>query len=288
MDFGQLHLFSQTTDMLAEGYEKLSVFDFENAESVFHQINKTISEKESDSERGLFCTGYWKEVFERLEKMVSTENVPYLFDQIERFEFNNHWGFQKLRSSLITHLIGLMLQQDRFYVNEKIAISDLYLRIAKRQIAERSLTGRINTTPADTPARFRLAHLQWNQKLKGTALRNYALGLLFDPESAPAQYLMCDQTAALIKSHGTHMTPAYGWIAGILPLMQVPEAVTPVSENHRNALACYGVMREAEKASKKRDMETCVELRKELKSGWPELYQEYYKLISKRTQPSLY
>lgn len=288
MDFGQLHLFSQTTDMLAEGFEKLSAFEFEEAESVFHQTNKKFTDNERDVETALTCTGHWKSIFCGLEKLEVTEKVPHLFDHIERFEFNNQWGFQKLRSSLITHLIGLMQLQNLFYVNGQTAVSDLFLQIGKRQMAERSITGRINAFPDDTPARFRLAHLQWNQKLKGSALRNYALGLLFDPESAPAQYLMCEQTAALIKSHGPHMTPAYGWIAGILPLMQVPEAVTPVSENHRNALACYGVMREAEKAAKKRDMETCVELRKELKSGWPDLYNEYYKLISKRTQPSLY
>ncbi len=288
MDFGQLQLFSQTTDMLAEGYEKLSVFDFEMAENVFRQINKSFTDREADTEAGLLCTGHWKKVFEKLEKKVATEKISYLFNQIERFEFYNQWGFQKLRASLITHLIGLMQHQDLFYVNEETAISDLFLQIGKHQMAERTLTGRINAIPADTPARFRLAHLQWNQKLKGSALRNYTLGLLIDPESAPVRYLECEQTAALIQTHGPDMTPAYGWITGILPIMQVPEAIIPVSEKHRNALACYRLMREAEKATKKQDLDACVELRKELKSGWPELYQQYYKLISNRTQPSLY
>jgi hypothetical protein len=288
MDLAQLHLFSQSSDMLAEGYQKLSAFEFAEAKSVFYQINETLINKEQDVETALTCTGHWERVFNRLEKKVATEKISYLFNQIEQFEFNNEWGFQKLRASLITHLIGLMQQQNLFYVNEQTAISDLYLQIGKHKMTERSITDRINAFPFDTPARFRLAQLQWNQKQKGSALRNYTLGLLIDPESAPVRYLECEQTSVLIQTHGPDMTPAYGWISGILPLLLVPETITPVSNNHRNALACYRLIRNAEKASKKKDLETCVELRKELKSGWPYVYQEYYKLISKRTQPSLY
>ncbi|TVQ06508.1 MAG: hypothetical protein EA359_01030 [Balneolaceae bacterium] len=274
--------------MLAEGYEKLSVLRFEEAETVFQQIKKSFADPDKDVENAILFTRHWKDVFSLLDDIPDSEKIFYLFDRINRFEFSQEWGNQKLRSSLINYLIGLMKEHGRFYIDHETALSDLYLQIGKQQLAERSLTAHLNSDPSDTPARFRLAQLQWKQKLKGAALQNYTLGLLLNPDTAPINYLECDKTRELIQKHGPAMTPAYGWIAGILPLKNIPYEQSAVSESHSSALECYRLIRVAEKASKKQDMEATVNHRKALKTGWPELYDEYYALISKRIQPSFY
>ncbi len=288
MDFGQLQLFSQPNDMLTQGYEQLSSFKFDEAEFIFGQIDRSFNDHGADTDKALLSAAYWKTVFSRLESILDSEKIFYLYNQLNRFEFSNDWGDQKLWSSLISFITGLMIEQGVFYINQEIAMSDLLLQIGKRQMAEQSLTAHISSSPIDTPARFRLAQLQWKQKQKGAALQNYTLGLLLNPENVPFNYLECDKTQSLIQNHEIEMVPGYGWIAGILPLMAVPDNVIPLNEKHGSALECYRLLRAAEKASKKQDIEATVNYRKALKAGWPTLYDEYYALISKRVQPSFY
>lgn len=285
MDNDQLPLFDQQNQIMTEGYEKMAAFRFNEAGQVFRNIGKTFVQPEPETEAALNCISYWKKVFEQLENTDCPDAVSFLYGEIDRYDFANSWGAQKFRSALINHLSGLMRSQDRFYVNEQATLSDLYLQLEKHHKAQQVLMDHLNARPSDNHARFRLAQLQWNYNQKGEAIRNYALGLLWDPQTAPSEFLESEEIADLIKKYGPEMAPAYGWIEGILPLLSVPDELSPVSEDHHKALECYRLLRKAEKASRNNQMEACVEYRKALKERWPKLYEAYYALLSKRTQP---
>lgn len=284
-DQSQLTLFSWQNEVSAEGYEQLASFSFEEAEFVFLQLSEKYSSTTPEMEEGLFYTRHWRKVFEHLENTNSVKDIAFLHQEISQFNFRNSWGPQQLRLALISHLIELMQQQKLFYVNDKITLSDLFLQIEKYKEAEQVLTGRLSEAMQDNNLRFRLAQIQWRTKQKREAKRNYALGLLLNPDSVPSQFIEGSEIADLLSTYGPEMTPAYGWVSGVLPLVQLPDDITPENDIHRKALTCYRLLKKAEKASGNRDLDATVEYRKALKKSDPEFYDEYFALISKRKIP---
>lgn len=281
-DHSQLNLFSWQKETLGEGYEKLAAFCFDEAESVFVQINEKYVSTDPETEEALFCTNYWKEVFDELENISPVKAIPFLYKEVSRFNFSNTWGQQQFRSALIRHLIRLMQQQNIFYLNDQIALSDLFLQIKQTEKAEQALTEQLSTNEQDNKLRFRLAQIQWKNGLKGEAKRNYTLGLLLNPTSVPLEFLESDEIADLIDKYGSEMTPAYGWVFGVLPLLRLPDEFSVSGDSHLKALHCYRLLRKAEKASKGGGIDECVKYRKAMKETSPEFYDEYFALISKR------
>ncbi len=255
---------------------------FDEAESVFLQVKKKHVSTDPETEEALFCTNYWKKVFDELESTSRVKAIPFLYKETNRFNFSNTWGQQQFRSALIRHLISLMQQQNMFHVNDQVVLSDLFLQIGQTDKAEEALTGQLSTNQQDNNLRFRLAQIHWLNGLKGEARRYYALGLLLNPASVPRLFLECDETADLIDKYGPEMAPAYGWVFGMLPLLRLPDEISVSGDSHRKALDCYRLLRKAEKASKGGDMDECVKYRKAMKEASPELYDEYFALISKR------
>lgn len=288
MSTHQLSLFSQKSDTMAKGFSKMTEFNFGEAAQIFHAIKESYIDTEPEIEAALACLHDWRQIFEELIYMQPSESILFLFDKIQGYNFFKGWGFKKFQSALLIHLIGLMEEQGRFYINKSAALSDLYEQIGNLEKAEKKLLDRLSSHPVDNHARFRLARLLWNSNLKGEAKRHYALSLLYDPQTLLYNFLECDNTAALISEFGPEMAPAYGWVKSIYPLHCVPDDITPVSENHSVALECYRLLRRAERSSKNNHLDACVEYRKALKERAPKFYEAYFALISKRRQPRLH
>jgi len=281
-DHSQLPLFSWQNEVLAEGYQQLAAFNFDEAEFVFLQLREKYVSADPEMEDALVCTRYWKEVFQQLEKTNSANSIAFLHDEISQFRFKKTWGQQRFRSVLIHHLIGLMQRYDVFYVNSLTTLSDLFLQLKEYKKAVQVLSDRVSVAEQDNRLRFRLAQAQWKMKEKRDARRNYALGLLINPASVPLEFLECGETVDLLRSRGPEMAPAYGWVFGILPLVQPPDNISPGNDTHLKALTCYRFLIKAEKASIHDDPDATVEYRKALKESDPEFYKEYFSLISKR------
>jgi len=285
MEHSQLSLFSWQKAVLAEGYEQLVVFSFDEAEFIFRQLGEKYESADPEMEDALDCTRYWKNVFEQFESTSPAKSIAILHDEISQFDFQKTWGQQQFRLALIRHLTELMQQQNLFYLNSHTTLSDLFLQLREPEKAGQLLTEQVSSSPLDNKLRFRLAQIHWQNMQKGEAKRHYTLGLLLNPAEVPRPFLECNEIAGLIEEYGPEMTPAYGWVSGVLPLVQVPDDITPAGDSHVNALTCYRLLHDAEKASKKSDMDACVEYRKVLKQTDPEFYQEYFALLSRRKIP---
>lgn len=285
MDFTQMDLFSWQNETLAEGYQKLAAFRFDEAQSLFKEIKKKYDSVNPETEEAIHCTGYWKNVTGQLDDNKSASSVSFLYTEISRYPFPKTWGMQLLRSALIRHLIGLMQKHNTIYVNDETTQSDLFLQLNQPKKAEHVLAGQLSVHPQDNNLRFRLAGIQWHNGQKGEAIRNYTLGLLRNPDLIPLNYLEYRELSDLIEHYGPAMTPAFGWISGLLPLLVLPDNIPVTGKTHTHALDCYRLLRKAEKASNERDTDATFKYRKALHDLNPGLYHEYFDLLSKRKLP---
>ncbi|MGF1669442.1 MAG: hypothetical protein ACFCU6_03265 [Balneolaceae bacterium] len=285
MDHAQLNIFSWQNETLAKGYNKLAAFSFDEAEVIFTEIKMRYMSTDTEVDEALILVNYWRIFFEQIEDKSVEHQIRFLHEEVSRFRFSKTWGMELLRAALIRHVIGLMRQRGEFFITEQVALSDLYSEVNSIKMAEQVLTRQLSLDERDNNLRFRLAHIMWHNGLKGEAKKHYALGLIYNPVLVPRRYLSCSEISELINRHGPEMTPAYGWVDGIIPLLHSPEDIPAMNDAHRKALACYRLLTKAERASKNRNIDGCVEYRKELKKSHPGFYEAYFTLLSKRTQP---
>ncbi len=281
MSQNQLNLFSQQSEKLAVGYGKLSAFSFDEAKKIFREIVRSYTAAEEEVYDALDLNAYWKKILLQCDVGPISETGPVLYNEVDRYPFKESWGMQLFRASLIDYLIKRMRQSGIFYLTEEVCLSDLLLERERYEAAELTLKKHLEEE-GHQPLRYRLAQVQWRTGNQKEANKNVVLAFLHDPVNLPFTRIENEETRQLVRMYGGEMAPAYGWIEGKLPLIRIPDSILPLSERHARAVSCYRLLRSAEKAVRKKEMEKCVYYRKQLKEEAPELYDAYFRLLEKR------
>lgn len=282
MNDSQLPLFDWPTAVMAEGYRSLSALKFKEAEQHFRDVLHAGQGEEEEIDKALQACTHWQALVEQNRADPDACPAGKLYEELRRYEFGNVPGLHQLKEALLEYIAGHLLSDDRFYIPDRDGetVSDLLMEIRQYKKAEKVVLNKIELHPADTQLRYSLAQIQWQNKQKGEARKNYARGLLRNPCRVPSHRILYKQLISLIGDVGPEMAPAFGWVRGVLPLVSMQENVTICSESHRRAADCYRLLLRADTALKKNDMDACVEYRKKLKAEAPDLYDEYFALLS--------
>lgn len=283
----QLPLFDWPTSVMGSGYRSLASFKFDEAEQYFKDVYMSGQGEESEITKARHACHYWRPMVNQSKE--TPENLPTgkLYEEYRHYDFDNVPGLHQLAESLLQHIADRMLSERLFYINgdDKTSetVSDLLMDLGQYKKAEQAVLQWHKHEPDETQLHYILAQIQWNIHLKGEARKNYARGLLCDPCFIPFHRIIPEQLQKLIRETGAELAPAFGWVRGLLPLVSPPEVAKFCSASHRHAIDCYRLLWRADKALQNGDLEDCISYRKKLKAEAPNLYDEYFALLSGQT-----
>ncbi len=284
MNKQQLPLFDRVTSIKAEGYRRLAAFKFNEAEQYFGDARHAEQRDEEEITQALHACVYWQALIKQNKENPDTCSTHKLHDELRRYPFGNVPGLHQLKKTLLEYVANRLITDGQFYIDGSgsLTTADLLIELRHYKKAEKIVLQRIKKYPEENRPGYILAQIQWLSGLKGQAKINYARALLHDPCRVPNHRILFEPLQKLIMDVGTEMAPSFGWVRGVLPLVPITNLQKICSESHRRAIVCYRLLKSADRALKKRDMDACVEYRKNLKAEAPKLYDEYFALLSGR------
>jgi hypothetical protein len=283
----QLQLFNRETMIMANGYHCLAAFRFIEAEQYFNNVLESLgpetdSGEYKDARRALETCNDWRPLVMQSndgESLIQLRNGE-LYKTFRDYDFANISGIRQFQNALLQAIANRMLETGQFYTGKENETSaDLLMELGRQKKAEELVQFQMEQHPGDYHLFYCLAQIQWNNHKPGEAKKNYVRGLLYDPCRLPFGRLVYKKLSDLIDTVGPEMAPAFGWVRGILPLVYLQNDVNSCSNAHNHAVDCYRLLWAADKALQKRNMDSCVEYRKELKAKAPSLYNEYFSLL---------
>jgi len=280
----QLPLFDWPVMVMGEGYRKLAAFHFDEAEKHFNDVLQVEQGEEDEARQALHACKYWRVIFEVHKENPDNYSTGKLYKEVRQYDFENVPGLLQLKNALLEYIAGQMLSNNRFYIDgpENESVFDILIELRLNRKAESVILQQIEKDPDDVQFRYSRAQIQWLSKQKGEAKKNYARGLLLNPCRIPSHRILYKQLLTLIDDVGPEMAPLFGWVRKVLPLIHIRENLDFCSGSHRRAIDCYRLLWSADKALQNRDFEACYRYRKKLKAEVPELYDEYFALLSGR------
>lgn len=267
----QLHLFQWDLIEAGNGHTCLARLDFDQAEAHFSRVLGAVPRHQA-AESGLRAVQYWRQVFGAIEAAERVEALTCLWERIEAFAFPATEASRMLRANLIRHLLSLIKGAATLYVPPDLCSGYLHLQLGEYLTAETHLRALIESCPGNGRLYGYLADALWLQGRREIAGGVYATALLVDPQQVNVGALRNPQLAQVIKQHGAAQAPVYGFLRGVLPLVD-QEIATDTA-----ATKIYALLRQGERALHGNDGPAMVNVRRELQQLAPEVLDDYLHL----------
>ncbi len=218
---------------------------------------------------------YWQETFAVLPTLEGEKGVAYLWQRVRAFDFGSNANHIELRANLLRRLQAMMASASLEYLPPDLCRGFLTLQLGDYETAEQQLRRLIESYPEDGFLYGYLADALWMQKRRELANSLYALALLLAPELM-ANHAVCNQRlAALIVEHGAVLAPIYGYLGGVVPLVE--QEIATATE----AAGIYALLRQVERARYRGDHAAMVTARKQLGELAPEVFNAYLQFVQK-------
>ncbi len=267
----QLQLFQWDLLETGNGHACLARLDFDQAEAHFNRVLGALPGHQV-AEAGLRSVQYWQQALSDAEGVEEIEVLTGLWQRIEAFTFPATEASRMLRANLIRHLLSLMNGVTTLYVPPDLCSGYLYLQLGEYLAAETHLRALIENCPGHGRLYGYLADALWLQGRCEIAGGVYATALLVAPQQVNVDALCNRQLAQIIARHGVDLAPVYGFLRGVLPLVDLEIAVDA------EATKIYSLLRQAESALLCQDAESIIRFRRELAVLAPEVLDAYLPL----------
>lgn len=270
----QLNLFEWDIIAIGSGYSSLARFEFHEAHGFFARVLQALPDHPRASQ-GIKDTEYWEQTFRELQLINGEEVFRLGWNSICRFRFDHSQNHSLLRLNVLRHLQTMMNDRPDFYDPPQLCSGYLLLQLGKFGSAEQHLCLLLETQPNAGLIHLYLAESLWLQKKEELAGPSYARALLLDPFETCRQNISNKILVRLCEERGPALAPIYGFIAGILPLVDVE--VMPSSPEIR----IYAVLRRAEQSHRNGSHQQMIAARRELKYLAPEIFHDYLEATKK-------
>ena len=276
----QLNLFSWHSEQVAEGWNQLAGFDFDEAEKTLTIVLQQYKEDEEAVYALLLCEK-WKMIFEHCDTLNNLEKTSFLFSAWNEFEFLKAWGPQFLRKKLLHRIILLGNENGLFHINDEITMADLYLLDDKPELAEKALQNYFKSNGKSAALQINLANIQWNMGKRKESGVNYLEAFLSSPGEIDSEKIKNETLTTIINKYGAEFTPAWGWIYGQLHLIKF-KGFKDADKIKTKGLYQYYLLYMAEKLAKENNLKETIAYRKLIKENDSDLYAAYYDLLKRR------
>ncbi len=278
MTYRQLTLWDNIE--LESGYRCLGNLDF--AEALPH-LDKAIRDGTGDkpaAQKIKEAALYWQSRLQLADEPASPETILDLSTDFKMYPFTP--GMSGFRKAIIIHISGLPgWEHIRSYAGIE-TVFDQLLDIKNHELAERFVLSCFNRYPENKNLLYLLGQATWVGGKFLDSGKYYTLALLHCPFDYSPERILIPRLKEIIRVFGPEMTPAYGWLRNILPLIELPPGIIARNPGHIRSLELYRLIIEAENAVSNHDMKSAINFRKQLKSADPGLYREYFDLLKQR------
>lgn len=264
----QLNLFQWDAIAVGNGYQCLSMLDFDKAGSHFSKVLKALPTHQT-AYQGMKDLQFWEDVFVDMAGLDKVSQIFFLWDGIACFNFGSSDYYTSLRQTLIRHLLQLIGDDGEFYIPPDLCRGYLHLQLGDYRRAETSLVQLLEQFPADARLHSFLADAQYQQGKEGNAGISYATALLIAPDEVDVSAIRNRRLAEVVREHGHELAPIYGYFQGILPLVSLQ---TKLSSPEARA---YNLLRQAEQAMRLGNHDKMVTARRDLKQLHPKVLEDY-------------
>lgn len=264
----QLNLFQWDLVEAGHGFACLARLAFARAREHFARVLDGLPEHPLAT-RGLAAVDYWEGVFRELEMLHGEKAAAFFWKQLRAFAFGDSENDRELRRNLLRRLQAMMEQGEICYLPPDLCRGYLSLELGDYVAAENQLRELIESVPGEGLLYGYLGDTLWMQGRRELANGVYAAALLLDPERLEG-YAVCNRRlAAIVAEHGAALAPVYGYVHGVLPLVE-QECIVETE-----ATRFYAAFRRAEQAKHRGDLSTMVAACRDLHRLNPELFAEY-------------
>lgn len=268
----QLNLFQWDLVEVGNGCRRLAALDFEQAQAHFLRVLTALPNHQA-AEAGLQAASYWQDTFATLPTLEGEKGVAYLWQRLRGFSFGCSANDNELRTNLLRQLQAVMEGAALEYLPPDLCRGSVSLQLGDYENAEQQLRRLIESFPEDGLLYGYLADALWMQKRRELANSLYALALLLAPELMADHAVRNQRLAALITDHGAALAPVYGYLGGVVPLVE--QEFTAATE----AASIYALLRQVERARYRRDHAAMITARKQFRELAPEVFSAYLQFV---------
>lgn len=269
---------------LENGYYKLNELQLVQAIKEFNQALKMDMGQQEMIRHAIATAEFWLDrIGDRDTWSEGHTGGTVLYGQwLEDFA---NYGFkdrmQAFRKRLLSHISDRLMETGELNREEAERAFDLMLGCGLYDKAKALLSALQLQYPEAPELGYWEAQVLWRTGDKPEANHLSAMALLLNPGSLAISRIENPSLREVIDRYGTEKAPAYGWIGGLLPLVRIPEDLVIFHEKHEQAVLAYDALQSAHTFLKNGDKTSCVRYRKELKRLDPDLYDAYFRLISR-------
>ncbi|OGQ95091.1 MAG: hypothetical protein A2521_00040 [Deltaproteobacteria bacterium RIFOXYD12_FULL_57_12] len=268
----QLSLFQWDILAVGSGFDSLARLDFDAARQHFSGVLAVLPDH-PEAGQGMRDLQVWKGAFRDMEGLDPESTLCFLWEKIAGFPFGNSENSQVLRLALIRRLLALLDDRPTFYAPPDLCRGYLCLLLGDYAAAEASLRLLIEQLPENGRLRGYLADAIWMQGRRGIANASYAMTLLLAPHEVAVDTVCNRRLAEVIQEHGPALAPIYGFLEGVLPLVEQAKPAATLEARS------YELLRQAERARFLGSHDEMVEARASLKKLVPEVFEDYMKWL---------
>jgi len=273
----QLNLFQWEFIVVGSGCQRLAALDFATARAEFARILAAIP-GHPEASRGLADADFWEETLAQTEGKAREEAPVFLWRRINNFPFAGaEWG-QMLQKKLLRRLLTMLADWPDFYHPPDLCRGYLHLQLGEYRAAATELRRLLARQPENGRLWGHLGDALWSGRQDGAA-DAYARALLTAPHEVAMDAMRHADLAGLIREHGPEMAPVQGFLAGLLPLPELPEP--PEDRPRSRAAQICETMRQAEQARRANDHEQTITARRRLRELSPETLRDYLAWLGK-------
>lgn len=280
MDAFQLSLWDNVA--LETGYRQLAALELEQAIQAFDEALKTDMGEAEAIRHSAATACFWHQRLSQPAASGSEEKAVFLAEWVDAFGgYSFTPKMQAFEKRLVSHFADHLLLNEKMDVGLGERIFDLLLARTQYEKAGEVVSALRNSHPGMAGPVFMDIQVKWRSGQHAAAARQSAEAILAEPDHPALCRIEDPALRDLLDKHGAPKTPAYGWIAGILPLLRLPEAPPARDAEHARAIEAYRALQSAHSCLKAGDQPGCLQFRKALKTLDPELFRAYFLLISR-------
>jgi hypothetical protein len=266
-------------EALEKGYRCLDTLELSEAAIYFKEALVTAI-SEMDCQQLITACEYWQPRIEysSADGGNRQEKISALLADYRHFSFSRQ--MDHFKKALLTHTVNLFFKQAGIDLNNLEVAFDLLIEAGDFQKAEELASFPISQHP-DPQLLYMLAQAQWLDHKRTEANNNYVMLLLCYPQKTILKRIENKKLCELVVEYGAAFAPVYGWLRNVVPYFLPPEKVEIYDDDHRKALECYCLIRDANKALGKNDTNSSTLYRKKLKLLMPSLFHEYFNWLQR-------
>jgi hypothetical protein len=239
MNGSQLSLWDNAA--LENGYRHLAALNLDRAAADFREALAAGIADHPEIDACLTAIAFWQQKLETQPPLA----LPQLLDAYSRFSFGS-----KMTAFKKAVLLSVVRPRRREQADPALLpdLVDLLLNVKAFPEAEELAADYMAIYPGCRHLLYVLGKAQWMNDNKVEAYGSYAKALLYCPDRKFAENVQPPGLKDLISRHGTYMAPAFGWIADLLPLVDLAEPPAPAGTDHKHAIDCYLLLQQTQKS----------------------------------------